>query len=552
MFSYLFGCSLRLELAIFLFIGVCIIYTLRVNISVAATKMESDLDWSVAQKGYVLSSFYWGYSLGQIPSATLIQRYGGKTVLALSVLFASVLTLLNPITFERSFTGGLILRALIGLVQSASFPAVYYFFNEWIPVSERTYICPIVTSGSYLGEIVGFAISGALVGSNIDLGNWQSTFYIFGFLGLLWYPLFIYFIYDKPELHPHISLEERELISGTENQERRRSETHYFVGLVSGVNLTYIKQAKPLSLPEDDRKAKSFVNFRSPNNNDFFTSNGKESNFRRAHSLGGSDKSSTMSITGPQLSLSSLKQSLLNNKDNNQDGHKKSIVNFSVSGTDDNNSSSKYDKLAAVGINRNSGDFEKFREYNIDSRESNYTDINEQSRTNDQINQESLFNSIPWSKFFTHKESLTLFFNHFTFGFVEFLLISEMPSFLVTQLGFSEGTSGLLSAIPFGFLFIVVVASSRFFDRAQTEYNWEISSIRQIAQISSFSGVSIFLIGCGFATSSPYLAFTFLVIAQAFIGVSLSGIGCAYLDLAPLYSCPMFSIGWFEVYYLFF
>jgi len=34
--------------------GICIVYTLRVNMSVAAVKMEDDLDWSESQKGFVL------------------------------------------------------------------------------------------------------------------------------------------------------------------------------------------------------------------------------------------------------------------------------------------------------------------------------------------------------------------------------------------------------------------------------------------------------------------------------------------------------------------
>jgi hypothetical protein len=80
--------------------GICVVYTLRVNISVAAPKMKDDLGWSEYEKGLVLvsidrflvhtasltfcvafqSAFYWGYSLGQIPASWIIQRYGAKWI----------------------------------------------------------------------------------------------------------------------------------------------------------------------------------------------------------------------------------------------------------------------------------------------------------------------------------------------------------------------------------------------------------------------------------------------------------------------------------------
>jgi MFS transporter, ACS family, solute carrier family 17 (sodium-dependent inorganic phosphate cotransporter), other len=48
--------------------GIAINYMLRVNISVAAVKMEESLGWTSTQKGLVFSSFYIGYALGQMPS----------------------------------------------------------------------------------------------------------------------------------------------------------------------------------------------------------------------------------------------------------------------------------------------------------------------------------------------------------------------------------------------------------------------------------------------------------------------------------------------------
>lgn len=62
----------------FNFSGILISYLLRVNISVAAQDMRDELHWTESQKGFVLSSFYWGYAVGQIPASRVAQRYGAK------------------------------------------------------------------------------------------------------------------------------------------------------------------------------------------------------------------------------------------------------------------------------------------------------------------------------------------------------------------------------------------------------------------------------------------------------------------------------------------
>jgi len=78
------------------------VYTLRVNISVAATKMKDDLNWSEDDKGYVLSSFYWGYAAGQIPAVLIAKRYGAREMFGCSVLITSILTIFVPVAANTS------------------------------------------------------------------------------------------------------------------------------------------------------------------------------------------------------------------------------------------------------------------------------------------------------------------------------------------------------------------------------------------------------------------------------------------------------------------
>ena len=71
--------------------------------SIAAQKMMVDLNWSKTGKGLMLSSFYLGYTIGQIPFSIFVQIYGVKITFGLSIIVSSSLTLLIPIACETSY-----------------------------------------------------------------------------------------------------------------------------------------------------------------------------------------------------------------------------------------------------------------------------------------------------------------------------------------------------------------------------------------------------------------------------------------------------------------
>lgn len=48
--------------------------------------------------------------------------------------------------------------------------------------------------------------------NNFQIGSWDSSFYITSLFGVVWFPLFYYFVYDSPAEHPRITDEEYEFI----------------------------------------------------------------------------------------------------------------------------------------------------------------------------------------------------------------------------------------------------------------------------------------------------------------------------------------------------
>lgn len=136
----------------------------------------------------------------------------------------TILTILFPFACRISFPLTLFVRVLIGLSESATFPSVYYFYTQWIPSHEKTLLIPAVNSGMYFGEIIGFSLSGFLVKTpvmwgKLPIGSWPSVFYVFGLLGIIWFPYWAFKAYDRPEKHPGITQEEIDLIKQNSDME---------------------------------------------------------------------------------------------------------------------------------------------------------------------------------------------------------------------------------------------------------------------------------------------------------------------------------------------
>jgi len=65
--------------------------------------------------------------------------------------------------------------------------------------------------------LLGFSLSGTFVESTmvvggVDIGSWPSVFYVFGSVGILWVPFWLFWAFESPEKHPNISKEELTLI----------------------------------------------------------------------------------------------------------------------------------------------------------------------------------------------------------------------------------------------------------------------------------------------------------------------------------------------------
>jgi len=164
------------------FAAVFISYIDRTNISVAAIAMKEQYGWDETTKGFVLSSFFVGYLLLQVPSSTLSNRYGGKLVLGVAVIWWSIFTMLTPPAASISLGLLIAARIALGLGEAAVFPASINMVGRWVPQAARSRAVATFSSGLSLGTVVSLPLTGWLVRNY----GWPMPFYLFGAVGLVW------------------------------------------------------------------------------------------------------------------------------------------------------------------------------------------------------------------------------------------------------------------------------------------------------------------------------------------------------------------------------
>ncbi|KAJ3662869.1 hypothetical protein Zmor_007189 [Zophobas morio] len=225
------------------FLGFANVYAMRVNLSVAIVAMvnstafpqpstnsnvydhcplpnatnstqpatNGEFAWDERTQGIVLGSFFYGYVLTQVPGGRLAELFGGKLVYGLGVLMTAVFTLLSPIAAQINFPLFIIVRVLEGMGEGVTFPSMHAMLARWIPPLERSKFAAYVYAGANFGTVISLPVSGWLCSLEWG-GGWPLCFYLFGFLGLLWFGFWYFLIYDSPSSHPRINEQEKAFI----------------------------------------------------------------------------------------------------------------------------------------------------------------------------------------------------------------------------------------------------------------------------------------------------------------------------------------------------
>ena len=190
------------------FLAVVICYMDRTNMSVTIIPMAEQFGWNETTKGFVLSSFFFGYTGTQILGGWLADRFGGKRVLGAGVLLWSLFTVL---TVPAAYSGIVVLiaaRVAMGLGEGVTFPSVYSLFGRWTPPEEKSRAISLALSGTSFGSVAALLLTPPLI---VAYG-WEAAFYVFGLFGVVWWVAWHFLTSSSPEEHSGVSPGELALI----------------------------------------------------------------------------------------------------------------------------------------------------------------------------------------------------------------------------------------------------------------------------------------------------------------------------------------------------
>jgi MFS transporter, ACS family, glucarate transporter len=201
----------RRWILLLLFVLTTVNFADRATLSIVGPAVAKQFNLDPVTLGYLFSAFGWAYVVGQIPGGWLLDRFGSKRVYGWSIALWSGLTLLQGFTAwipaAMAVTTLFVLRFLLGLAESPSFPANSRLVACWFPTAERGTASAIFNSAQYAATVLFAPIMGGIM----HVLTWPWVFWFMGTLGLTLAALWPRLIHN-PRTHPRANPAEVEHI----------------------------------------------------------------------------------------------------------------------------------------------------------------------------------------------------------------------------------------------------------------------------------------------------------------------------------------------------
>jgi sugar phosphate permease len=191
-----------------LFITWTLSYMDRMVMTVAIPYIAKDFDLTPVSMGIVMSAFFAGYALFQVPGGMLADKFGARKTMVTAVAWWSVFTAATAAA--TNLTNLLIIRVLFGIGE-ASFPGgSWKTLSNWFPKKERATANGIMMSSNALGP----AIAPLFVVGVMAAFGWRSVFLFLVIPGIIIAALLWYIVRDNPKDSKMVSPEELKVIQG--------------------------------------------------------------------------------------------------------------------------------------------------------------------------------------------------------------------------------------------------------------------------------------------------------------------------------------------------
>jgi len=193
-----------------LFASTAINYMDRQTLSLLAPYLKNSYHWTNSDYADLVIAFRVAYAIGQTLCGRGMDRIGTRLGITISVAFYSLVSVLTPLA--NGFFTFMGFRLMLGLGESANWPAATKAVSEWFPAKERALATAFFDSGSSIGG----ALSPFVVLWIYFHWGWRPAFLVPGVLGFIWLLVWRKFYYP-PDQHPLISAAELTMLR-SENQ----------------------------------------------------------------------------------------------------------------------------------------------------------------------------------------------------------------------------------------------------------------------------------------------------------------------------------------------
>src|SRR3954468_10999107 len=184
--------GLQWRILALLFISSFLNYVDRSNLSVGAIDIQRELNFSSYQLGVLLSAFFLTYATFQLfmIAGWFVDRFDVRWVFATGFFIWSCATAVTGIV--HSFAVIYMMRLLLGMGESISFPSYSRILATQYPEHHRGFANALVDAGTKIGPALGTLLGGLLMARF----GWRVFFVALGLVSLLW--LVPWFIWVPP------------------------------------------------------------------------------------------------------------------------------------------------------------------------------------------------------------------------------------------------------------------------------------------------------------------------------------------------------------------
>jgi MFS transporter, ACS family, hexuronate transporter len=216
----------RWTICALLFFGTTVNYLDRQVLSLLHSTLKTEFGWKDTDYGTITAVFQLAYALFMLLAGRVVDKLGTKKGYAVALVIWSVGAIIHAYAIEIgsvtaailgalgitgisvSVLGFIVARLVLGMGESANFPAAIKATAEYFPKKERSLATGIFNSGSNIGAI----LAPLTVPAMEYYWGWQSTFVVIGSLGFIWL-IFWLIYYDAPAKQKRLSAEELEYIT---------------------------------------------------------------------------------------------------------------------------------------------------------------------------------------------------------------------------------------------------------------------------------------------------------------------------------------------------